>query len=163
MGRVSSEERNRLLKKRIRLGLVNSYREIETFLTDQRAEEKNEITAELLKWRDAYVEAAHVAIPLAEEGEMRHLLEMTVHSNRVSLNTLCAIYLMVPKKESDWYVVKFIKVKEDEIKYALENIDEGNINSLMQIVGRYTSAYINEILTKDYLLDRDELLENKDE
>ena len=151
MGKASLEERDRLLKKRIRLGLIDSYKKIETFLADQRAEERNEITAELLKWRDVYIEASQVALSLAEEGEMRHLLEMTAHTNRVSLNNLCAVYLTVPKREFDWHIVEFIKIKEGEIKHALENIEMGSISSLMQIVGRYTPMYINELLTKDYL------------
>ena len=161
MNKSKKEERNRLLKERVRLGLLRSYRNLEVFLANEEAAGERGIINALLEWRDAFVEAAQVALSLTEEGELRHLLEMSVHTSRVSLNTLASVYLTtVEKEDSDdlgcWTEIQFILDKRSEIGRALDALDKGSVkatNDLIRIVGRYTPEYINELLIKDFCKD----------
>ena len=165
MDKSKKEERNRLLKKRIRLGLLRSYRNLETFLANEKASEERGIISALIEWRDTYIEAAQVALSLTEEGEMRHLLEMSVHSNRVSLNILASVYLTtVDREECDdlggWTETQFILAKKNELRRALDALDKGGsgtkaANDLVRIVGRYTPEYIRELLISDLCKDDD--------
>ena len=156
MDKNKKEEKAHLLKERVRIGLLRSYRNLEAFLADEKASEEKGIVSALLEWRDAYIEATQVALSLVE-GEMAHLLGMTAHTSRVSLNTLAIVYLKeLPGDERDdlscWSEVHFILDKKNELRRALDALDKGSgtkaTNDLVRIVGRYTPEYINELLIK---------------
>ena len=54
MNKSKKEERNRLLKERVRLGLLRSYRNLEVFLANEEAAGERGIINALLEWRDAF-------------------------------------------------------------------------------------------------------------